>query len=260
MMTNLLLIGNGKWGKNYVSTLSEFPGVSLTIANRQNWKHLIDQDPDGVMICTPPQSHIEIASYALERDIPTMIEKPLALSLGEAQILRQYTAPILVNHIHLFANRFQYIKGAVDSKRLGDITDIYSVGLGDSLPRDYSELWDYGPHDVAMILDLMQRFPDEVYCQRKRRSFVINMIFGQVKTYSLVGSDEYKDRFLDVGMDHQSVFYDRRDQNDLPLTNALQVFVAAIHGKPDYRLGLGVALKVTQVLEMCEESMKKPLI
>ena len=104
---NLLLVGAGKWGMNYVSTLNSFPNIDLKIATRYNWKRLIDEHPDGVFICTHPSSHIEIANYALSRNIPTMIEKPLALSLNEANSLKGFSAPILVNNIHLFSETFR---------------------------------------------------------------------------------------------------------------------------------------------------------
>ena len=102
-MKNIVLVGgNGKWGQNYISTLKYFQDINLQVATRENWKQLIDKNPDGVIVATPPDSHIEIASYSLSKNIATMIEKPLALSLQEAETLKQFTAPILVNHIQLF--------------------------------------------------------------------------------------------------------------------------------------------------------------
>ena len=252
MSPNLLLVGSGAWGQKYISTLNNFLDIKLTIANRDNWKALINQKPDGVIVCTPPQSHIEIATYALEKVIPTMIEKPLAFSLQEAEMLRQYTAPILINHIHLFSNRYQYIKQSIASN---DIIHIYSIGTGTNLPRDYSALWDYGPHDISMILNLIQQNPDDIQCKQYNNSFMITMKFGQVETVSLVGIANRKERVLTINTaSFGSILYDERDLNilPLPLTNALQVFINAIHGKPDYRLGLDLSLKVMQVLEKCQ--------
>src|ERR1035437_729108 len=101
---NIVMVGNGQWAQRYISTLSRFPNVNLQIANRDNWKSLILKTlPEGVIVCTPPQSHIEIATYSLKLGIPTMIEKPLSLSLSEANALKQFCSPILVNHIHLFS-------------------------------------------------------------------------------------------------------------------------------------------------------------
>ena len=245
-VTKLLLVGSGKWGQNYISTLANFPEVSLTVANRNNWKDLIDQQPDGVMVCTPPQSHVEIASYALAHDIPTMIEKPLALSLEEAITLQQYSAPILVNHTYLFADSYQYIK-----RNIGQITDIRSAGIGSNFHSDYSGLWDYGPHDIAMILDLAQQYPKSICCTKLARLFDINLEFDGFISYSCVGQSISKIRKLVVD-NHNNTYYDSFYE-ELPLTNALKVFIGAIHGQPDYRLGLDLSLNVLRVLEKCRE-------
>src|SRR5580658_1853229 len=93
--TCVLCGGTGKWGQNYIKTLSSFENVKLIIANRNNWKILIDDNiPDFVIISTPPQSHIEIAIYALEQNIPVIIEKPLSLSYSVALSLKEFKSLI----------------------------------------------------------------------------------------------------------------------------------------------------------------------
>jgi predicted dehydrogenase len=255
-MTNLLLIGAGKWGKNYISTLSNFPDVSLAIANRHNWKEEIDKKPDGVMICTPPQSHIEIASFALSHNIPTMIEKPLALSLKDAEILQQYAAPILVNHTDLFSSVYQGIKTYTNSSEL---THVYGLNVGPALSRDYSELWDYGPHDIAMTLDVVQQMPYMIECKLvSDRRFVVTLKFdNNVKAVSLMGFEETRKRSWQVAPQspHALSIYTKDCDIVKPLTNALHVFIGAIHGKLDYRLGLNLSLDVMKVLEQCQESL-----
>jgi len=251
-MNKLLLIGNGTFGQKYFQTLNSFLHVSLTVASHHNWKELIDQNPDGVLIVTPPQSHIEIASYALDRGIPCMIEKPLALSLEEAEQLSWYTAPILVNHIHLFSQGYQAIKKNLDPKL---ILNIQTIGTSNRPPRDYSELLDYGPHDIAMILDLTQQFPTSVQCQHDSnlRQYLINMQFDGFQTSSIIGHDENKRRSLTVN--DGFYVYDQEVSADFPLTTALDVFIGAINGVPDNRVGLELPLKVMQVLETCQKSL-----
>jgi predicted dehydrogenase len=253
-MTNLLLIGAGKWGQNYIQTLSTFPQVSLTIATRSNWQQLINQRPEGVIICTPPQSHVEIASYALERNIPTMIEKPLSLSLAEARQLQQYSAPILVNHIHLFADNYQLIKQQLNP---ATIQYIMTTGRSDNPPRDYSELWDYGPHDVAMILDLAQQMPISIQCgQVNPRFFHLILRYPTFTAFSAIG--HIPNKKIRLVMTSDGTLYDYKGDNPTPpLTKALQVFLNAIQGQPDYRLGLDLSLQVLEVLEKCQEAMVK---
>lgn len=252
MKTNLLLIGAGKFGQKYISTLSGFDDVKLKVATRDNWKKLINEGADGVMVCAPPQSHIEIASYSLSKNIPTMIEKPLSLSLQESQCLNQYSAPILVNHIHLFSKYYQNIKNNI---KIDSIKRIWGSGAGPNPQRDYSALWDYGPHDISMILDLSQQYPHTIECEKHptENQFMITMKFNTFESISCIGHADKKHRYLYVADANDVFVYDGvSPTKDLPLTNALKVFKDAIHGKSDYRLGLDLSLKVMKVLETCQ--------
>lgn len=259
----LLLVGAGKWGQKYISTLSKYSNIKLEIANRDNWKQLIDSKPDGVMICTPPRSHIEIAEFALQRNIPTMIEKPLSLSLEEALILNNYRhIPILVNHIHLFSETYRLLKHHVGEH----IDKIVSLGFNNGPTRDYSSLWDYGPHDVSMILDLVEPvswYPDQVKATEIKTKngslFDIKMKFGSIETESLIGNGGSKPiRKLKVESGGLQIVYDGKvSQKDRmsPLENALLVFIGAVHGASDERLGLDFSFRVLNVLESCEKSL-----
>src|ERR1019366_1743477 len=173
---NLVLVGAGKFGQAYIKTLATFPDVVLTIANRQNWRSLIEtKQYRGAIIATGPDSHIPIAICCLHNAIPTLIEKPLSLSLTEAQSLLQFNSvPILVNHIHLFSKDYQNIKNSIDIK---DIRTIKTTASSNSQPRSYSRLWDYFPHDAALIIDLVQQYPKTIKCTGKEPNFTITMEF-----------------------------------------------------------------------------------
>lgn len=257
----LLLIGNGQWGGKYVSTITHcFPNVDLQIGSRDTWQSLIDAKPDGVIVATPPSSHIEIAEYALQRDIPTMIEKPLALSHQEAATLQQYKVPILVNHIHLFATAYQHLREITNKRQ---ISEIVSLGYNKGPVRDYSSLWDYGCHDVAMILDLMEITPEMVRVDEVKTKigslFNIKMKFEWFHSESLVGNGGEKPiRKLKIYCDGLRLVYDDKmcpGNHSSPLTNALKVFMEAIRGTNDPRLGLDLSLQVVKILEECQNQL-----
>lgn len=254
----LLLVGNGKWAQNYVSTLASFTNVELKIANRDNWKSLIDEKPNGVMICTPPSSHIEIAERALRQNIPTMIEKPLALSHQEVERLQQFTTPILVNHIHLFSDAYQRLKSMIDP---GSIASIVSLGFNKGPTREYSSLWDYGCHDLAMILDLSQKYPQTIAATEVKTKhgslFNIKMKFDQFETESLVGNGGEKPvRKLKVASGGLKIVYDDvLHWGPPPLTNALKVFMSAIGGSSDPRLGVDLSIQIVKILEECQKQL-----
>jgi len=263
---NIVLVGSGKWGKNYISTIqSYFPNVNLIVANRDNWKDLIDKKPYGVIIATPPNSHIEIACHALMNDIPVMIEKPLSLSLKEAKVLNVFSAPILVNHIHLFSEGYEKIKRLVD---VNDITAIKTCGYGQGLPRQYSSLWDYGPHDLAMILDIIGEMPDKIDVKKLTgdmyalyMEFIVNMDFGLIKTETILGSGaNCKTRHIEIHSDGIILSYNdvNKPAHHKPALNtALEVFFKSIDGQLDPRLGLDLSFKILKILEDCDNLLIK---
>ena len=100
----LALIGPRKWGRNYINTINKMAGVSLSRIVTTNKQHLPPIGPDcivsddydsairkdtidGVIISTPPHTHAKIANSILEAGKPILIEKPLTLSLIEAEAL-----------------------------------------------------------------------------------------------------------------------------------------------------------------------------
>jgi len=98
------LIGAGRWGRAYIRTLAELDGLSLkwvssrnpetktfvpdTCSVTEDWRDLMTaENIDGIIVATPPASHAEIALTAIEQGHAVMVEKPLTLSLQEAEHL-----------------------------------------------------------------------------------------------------------------------------------------------------------------------------
>lgn len=260
---NIVQVGSGAWGQRYIDTFKNFPEVSLTIAHRNNWKKLITNDIDGVVVCTPPDSHITIASYALERNITTIIEKPLALSLLEAETLLRYdVSKIFVNHIHLFGKGYQTLKDLLAFKK-NNITGIVTTGHGPSSPREgYSALWDYGPHDIALILDFCYpTMPSKVLTQQKDNLFTITMYFEKFKTVSIVGITDTKSRTITIDYDGIKLNYDDLVRSPFyidPLYCFIDVFLQHIVYKDKFfyiRNGLDLPLRIMKVLEAAQYSL-----
>lgn len=254
----ILLIGNGKWGKNYINNFNH-SNVQLDVSINRNWKEEInDKSYQGVIIATPPSSHIEIAEFCLQRNLPILIEKPIALSKIEILKLSQYQSPILVNYIHLFSTSYQKLKKSIDASK---IDKIFSLGYNNGPKRDYSSLWDYGCHDISMILDLAQEFPYKVYAEPIKTEtgvlYNIKLYFNRFETESLVGNGgKHPIRKLKIHSDGLKYIYDdkmRPHYHEPSLYNAIQIFLGAIDGKEDFRLGLDLSLKITEILEICQK-------
>ena len=79
---------------------------------------------DAVLIATPTQSHPEIGLAALKRGLHVLMEKPLAMSIGEAQGLvsaapEQSRFAVMLNQ--RFHPAYARIKGLLDEGRLGPL-------------------------------------------------------------------------------------------------------------------------------------------
>lgn len=248
---NIILIGSGKWGKNYIKAFEQQKN-KLIAANRENWKDLV-KNCDGVIIATPPNSHIEIATHCLNEQKPVMIEKPLALSLNECFKLKQFNLPILVNHIHLFTAGYQNIKNIIDPS---SIVEIQTIVNNNSELRDYSILWDYGPHDLSLIFDLLNKEPINYKIKNNSHSKIeFDLEFINCKSNTFINSKaQKKDRSIDIYTNNGNrYFYNdayRPDWHPQPLNTAINVFLNAINGKQDSRLGLDLSFKIIKWLEI----------
>lgn len=284
-MISLGIVGVGKWAARYAETVRRsFPDVHISCAARRSaarpdflpdsaelftdWREMIrKQRMDGIVVCAHPDVHVDVAHAALSAGCPVMVEKPVALTFAETSRLNevQGRAPLLVNHVHLFAPAFCLLKEILR----GNVRAMESEGSNSGPRRGYSSLYDYGPHDVAMCLDVMERDPARISCVRTESGagemFDISLEFGSVTSSSRVGNGGYSRmrrlRVLD-GL-HNFVYDDTAADKltfdgaplpvspELPLTRAISVFLGAISGRPDPRLGLGMALRVAAVLDEC---------
>lgn len=252
----LVLIGSGTWGKNYISTINNFPNVSLIVANKNNWKSLLDQKPNGVIIATPPNVHFPILSHALSLNIPTMIEKPLMFSNDQFSQLSKSSTPILVNYLHLFSPYYQKIKDNIKQIKI-----IVSNGYNDGPIREYCNgLWDYGVHDLAMILDLAQEFPKnieikEINKNNEKSLYEVNLEFKRFNSKSQVGNGgerAVRNLVIETEQEGTLIYDDVWERNQInyspPLTEVLRVFLNAIEGKKDARLGVDLSWDIARVL------------
>jgi predicted dehydrogenase len=271
-MINLVIVGVGQWGTRYVSTITEnFSEISLITATRSTWKSLLDSKPDGVIISTHPDSHIEIAKYALDKSIPVMIEKPLAFSLQEVERLEGYSAPILVNYQHLHASAFVKLLEIISHwNRIDRIT---TRGYGNGPIRAYSSLFDYGSHDLSMCYALAQgqtqiEFIAQTPCWHSQGNiFDLRLNIGGIRVDSQLGNGaQNKQRYFEILGAEEIVVYDDMSENKLlhngqivkltdrtpPLTASINTFLRLINGEKDWRSGLSLSKMVVGTLEQVD--------
>jgi predicted dehydrogenase len=181
------VVGLGDWGPNLARAFDALPGARLTwlcdrdeqALSRAAARHpaaqltssyddlLEDDDLDAVVIATPPASHARLALEALHADKHVFVEKPLALTSVEADRIvaaaNDRGRCLVVGHVLLHHPAIRKLKELVQTNALGDVFYLYAnrQNLG-NVRRDENALWSLAPHDVAVLLYLLEDEPVEV--------------------------------------------------------------------------------------------------
>lgn len=178
---SIAVIGCGDWGKNIARTLHEMGALScicdhgndayskgFDIPMRDYQEVLTDPNIKGVMIATPTQTHFSIARDFLLAGKHIFVEKPVVTSLEALDILQEIaTARNLVvmgGHLLRYHPAFEQVVSWARGGELGRLKSIHSYrkNLGKVYPGE-SVLWDLGPHDVSMVLEVFGELPNKVF-------------------------------------------------------------------------------------------------
>ena len=174
------LIGAGRWGRAFIATMAELPHIHLAgLASRNAasrrlagrdctvhaaWPDMLRADElDGVIVATPPATHAEIAAAALDKGLAVLVEKPLTLDLAQAEALTAQASGAIaqVDHIDLHSPAWRALRRRLPGiGRIGDIEGAWA-NRGPWRP-DTPGRWDYGPHPLAICIDLLGAEPDRV--------------------------------------------------------------------------------------------------
>lgn len=162
----LALIGAGRWGKNILKTLESFPECEVAYIETKDSRTLIDKtDIDAVIIATPGATHASVALPFIERGLPMFIEKPFTTNLADARRLaaaaEKSGSIIFVGHLHLYNPPYLAMKKLLPA--IGSVRWVYAEGANNGPYRDdMPALWDWAPHDVVLMLDIIGSMPTRV--------------------------------------------------------------------------------------------------
>ncbi len=132
-------------------------------------KVLADKQVDAIVIATPVRFHFKMAKAALEAGKHVFIEKPMASSSAECEELNSIAQSkgltLMIGHTFLYSAPVRKIKEIVKSGDIGQIQYISSRRLNLGLyQKDINVAWDLAPHDISIILDIMEQSPLAVNC------------------------------------------------------------------------------------------------
>jgi predicted dehydrogenase len=173
-------------GASVVAVADSIPERAAAVASRfaiplftSDYKDLLQSEQIQVVdICTPPQSHAEIARQAIEAGMDVIVEKPLATSMAECISIKEALKRVPTTHLGVVLNlRYMPLVRSViqtlHSGRLGEIHGVSAL-IHTSPPREqwsegspisaYGVLYDYLPHIVDLILWALQAHPVSVRC------------------------------------------------------------------------------------------------
>ncbi|NNC39778.1 MAG: Gfo/Idh/MocA family oxidoreductase [Acidimicrobiia bacterium] len=183
-LPRVAVVGGGRWGQNIVRNAAEL-GALATIcdADGERLETLQQQygvtttqdfdtvlsDPliDAIMLATPAVTHAEMATRALTAGKHVFVEKPLALSLPDAEQLialaDERDLVLMVGHLLWYHPAILELKRLVAEGALGSIQYIYSHRLNFGRFRtEENILWSFAPHDISVILGLLEELPNSV--------------------------------------------------------------------------------------------------
>lgn len=94
---------------------------------------LSDPDVDILSVCTPTPSHPDIAIRALGAGKSVLLEKPIALTVHEAEAIAtaadESTGILMVAHVVRFSDGYQRVRTEADSGRLGVVQRVRASRL-----------------------------------------------------------------------------------------------------------------------------------
>jgi predicted dehydrogenase len=128
---------------------------------------LMDDQILGVALATPAETHAELAIQAIQAGKDIFVEKPMALTLGDAEKMKKVAEEtgriLMVGHLLEYHPAVLKLRELITSGELGKINYIYSNRLNFGKVRtEENALWSFAPHDVAVILRLIGLSPVEV--------------------------------------------------------------------------------------------------
>ena len=186
--TSVAVVGVGYWGKNLVRNFGDLGAlaalcdaeVSVEANYREKYKgvkfyrdfNLVLSDPSvtAVALATPAVTHYEMAKAALEAGKDVFVEKPLAIDVkhGEdlVQLAEKRSRILMVGHILRYHPAILKLQELIRSGALGRINYLYSNRLNiGKIRTEENILWSFAPHDISVILSLLNEMPTRVSCR-----------------------------------------------------------------------------------------------
>ncbi len=218
-MLRVGLVGVGKMGVSHLAILGAHPEVDVGgicdsqgliasavksqtgIETYKDHERLIDRaELDAVFVATPSATHLEVATYALERGVHVFVEKPLTLSIADswslARLAEARQRANQVGYHNRFIGTFREVRRLVRSGAIGEVHHVDGTAFGPVVLRPKNGftwrakksegggcLHDYACHVIDLMNFVVGR-PAEVVAARLGRVYseqvedTVDALFG----------------------------------------------------------------------------------
>ena len=183
----IAVIGAGNWGQNLVRNYASLPGSQLLhiadvsekvrskMANLYPKAQVTDNperiftDPavNAVVIAVESPLHYTMIKNALDHGKHVYVEKPLALSVADAQdvvsLARDKNLKLMIGHLLEYHPAVNYIKELMKIGKVGTSLYLYFHRLNLGIVRkDENVWWSLAPHDISVACYLFEAEPVSV--------------------------------------------------------------------------------------------------
>ncbi|MGC1380518.1 MAG: Gfo/Idh/MocA family oxidoreductase [Candidatus Baltobacteraceae bacterium] len=176
------VVGAGKWGMNIVRCCARLGVLAAACdsdlhpleeirSRHQGVRVFCDYSTmlrlgkvDAVAVAAPAQLHAELAVTALEAGCDVFVEKPLALSVPDAQRVvdaaQAFGKKLVVGHLMLYHPAIRTMLQMIRRGAIGDVRHFRGRRASWGRLRSHEDVWwSFAPHDVAVMLEVFAEEP-----------------------------------------------------------------------------------------------------
>ena len=257
------VIGCGYWGPNLIRNFRSLPDCRLKsicdvredrlrhlkslyaeVETETNMEVLLnDASLNAIVVATSVKYHFPMAKASLLAGKHTLIEKPLAASIEQCEeliaIAKKQGLVLMVGHTFLYSPAIRKIKEIVDRNDIGEIRYISARRLNLGLfQKDINVAWDLAPHDISIILYIMQESPYSINCRGAAHITPgiedvtsMNLHFANEKSATIQSSwlDPKKVREMTIVGSERMIVYD-----DVAPQEKIKIFDVHVKRPPHY--------------------------
>jgi len=164
------------------SSQEKFASENNIKKNYSNWKKMIDEEKyDGILIASKVESTVEILEYAIKKNIPILVEKPVSFNSHDIKkIIRNSHNMIMVGYNRRFYKTVNTVKNLITNDGKSVIASM--VAPESTNIRNFFA-------NTTHSLDLLRYIFGEIKLQHVQKLLVHNTLKGVVATFSTEKQD-----------------------------------------------------------------------